>query len=145
MGTGDRMPIVVDASVALKLVTPEAGTAEAQALLERSEERIAPNWMLVEAAGGLANKVRRKELDPARARAALAALPSFIDRFVPAETLLGRAMSLAAELDHPLYDCLYLLIAMAEDGVVITADDGLVAAARRGGFQERVERLTWQI
>jgi hypothetical protein len=28
---------------------------------------------------------------------------------------------------------------------VITADDGLVAAARRGGFQERVERLTWQI
>ena len=138
------MPIVVDASVALKLVTAEAGTAEAQALLERSEERIAPDWMLVEAAGGLANKMRRKELDPTRAQAALAALPLFIDRFVPAETLLGRAMSLAAELDHPLYDCLYLLVAMAEDGVVITADDGLVAAARRGGLQEPVERLTWQ-
>ena len=73
------MPIVVDASVALKLMTPEAGTAQAQALLERSEERIAPDWILVEAAGGLVSKMRRKELEPARARAALAALPSFIE------------------------------------------------------------------
>ncbi|WP_324750152.1 type II toxin-antitoxin system VapC family toxin [Sphingomonas sp. LY54] len=63
------MPIVVDASVALKLVTPEAGTAEEQALLERSEERIAPDWMLVEAAGGLANKMRRRNwIRPVRGR-----------------------------------------------------------------------------
>jgi predicted nucleic acid-binding protein len=138
------MPIVVDASVALKLVTLEAGTAEAQALLGRDEERIAPDWMLVEAAGGLVNKIRYEGLDPPRAQAALSALPSFIDRFVPGDRILARAVDLAAQLDHPLYDCLYLVIAIAEDGVVVTADDGFVAAAARGGFEARTERLTWQ-
>ena len=138
------MPIVIDASVALKLVTCEPGTAEAQALLGRDEERIAPDWMLVEAASGLANKTRFDRLELAVGQTALAALPSFIDRFVPAEPMLGRAMALASELDHPLYDCLYLALAIAEDAVLVTADDGLVAAARRGGRREQTERLTWQ-
>ena len=141
--TVDRMPIVVDASVALKLVAREAGTAEAQALLDRDEERIAPDWMLVEVAGGLVNKMRHEGLNPTLAQAALTALPSFIDRFVPGEQVLARAMKLAAELDHPLYDCLYLVLAISEDGVVVTADDGFVAAAARGGFAARMERLTW--
>lgn len=138
-----RMPIVVDASVSLKLVTLEPGTREAQALLDRGEERIAPDWMLAEAASGLANKVRSERLDRRAAQRSLAALPAFIDRFVDAAPLLDRAMELAAELDHPLYDCLYLLIAIDEEGVVITADHGLLKAARRGGFAERTERLIW--
>ena len=138
------MPIVLDASVALKLVALEPGTTEAQELLERDEERIAPDWMPVEVASGLVNKVRYQGLDPALAQAALAALPSFIDRFVPADSFLARAMDLAVQLDHALYDCLYLLIAVDEDGIVVTADDGLAAAASRGGFGERTERLTWR-
>lgn len=137
------MPIVLDASVALKLVTLEPGTVEAQALLDRSEERIAPDWMLAEAASGLANKMRYENLDREAAQKSLAALPAFIDRFVEAAPLLGRAMNMAAELDHSLYDCLYLQIAIDEEGVVVTADEGLVKAAGRGGLENRTERLTW--
>jgi predicted nucleic acid-binding protein len=139
------MTIVLDASVALKLVTLEPGSSEAQALLERDEERVAPDWILAEAANGLVNKVRHERLDLAAAAASLAALPSFIDRFVAAGPMLDRAMALATKLDHPLYDCLYLLIAIEEEGVVATADDGLMRAARRGGYAERTERLTWTI
>jgi predicted nucleic acid-binding protein len=138
------MPIVVDASVALKLVSSEPGTKEAQALLDREEERIAPDWMLTEVASGLANKMRYQGISPASALNSLAAVPAFIDRFVEAKPLLGRAMHLAAQLDHPLYDCLYLLIAIEEEGVLITADDGLLKAAKRGGFADRMERLTWE-
>ncbi|MEA3041380.1 MAG: hypothetical protein QOC65_869 [Sphingomonadales bacterium] len=138
------MTIVFDASVALKLVAPEAGTAEAQALLDRDEERIAPDWMLTEVAGGLVNKVRFEGLDLARAQAGFAALPAFIDRFVAAGPLLSRAIDLAAELDHPLYDCVYLLTAIDEEAVVVTADDGLMRAAKRGGLAERTERLKWR-
>jgi len=136
--------IVLDASVALKLVTPEAGTAEAQALLDRDEERIAPDWMLTEAAAGLVNKIRFEGLEVARAQASFSALPAFVDRFVEAGPVLSRAMDLAAELDHPLYDCVYLLIAIDENAVVITADDALVRAATRGGLTERTERLEWR-
>ena len=137
------MRIVLDASVALKLVTLEPGTREAQAVLGREEERIAPDWMLAEAASGLANKVRYQGLDRQVAQRSFAALPAFIERFVDSAPLLSRAMELAAELDHPLYDSLYLLLAIDEEGVVITADDGLVKAAGRGGFATRTERLTW--
>jgi predicted nucleic acid-binding protein len=136
--------IVLDASVALKLVTLEPGTAEAQALLERDEERIAPDWMLTEVASGLANKVRRERLDVAQAHASFAALPSFIDRFVATAPAMTRAIDLAAKLDHALYDCVYLLIAIEENGVVVTADDDMVSAARRGGYADRVERLSWK-
>ena len=138
------MTIVLDASVALKLVTPEAGTAEAQAVLDRDEERIAPDWMLTEVAGALVNKIRFEGLDVARAQASFSALPAFVDRFVAAGPVLSRAIDLAAELDHPLYDCLYLLIAIDENAVVVTADDGLVRAAMRGGLAERTERLKWK-
>jgi predicted nucleic acid-binding protein len=137
------MPTILDASVALKLVTLEAGTTEAQSLLERDDERIAPDWMLAEVAGGLVNKVCYEGLDPLAARESLAALPSFIDRFVPAAPMLNRAMVLAVQLGHPLYDCLYLLVAIEEDGIVVTADDGLLKAAKRGGLAERTERLAW--
>jgi predicted nucleic acid-binding protein len=140
----DPMPIVVDASVALKLVSLEPGTGEAQSLLERDEDRIAPDWILTEVASGLANKMRYQGLSPASAANAFAALPAFIDRFVEAKPLLGRAMNLAAQIDHPLYDCLYLLIAIEEEGIVITADDGLLKAAARGGYADRTERLTWK-
>ncbi|HYJ30372.1 MAG TPA: type II toxin-antitoxin system VapC family toxin [Allosphingosinicella sp.] len=137
------MPIILDASVALKLITLEAGTAEAQALLERDDERIAPDWMLAEVASGLVNKIRYQRLEVGIAKASFAALPSFIDRFVASAPLLGRAIDLAAELNHPLYDCVYLQVAIDEDGVVITADEGLLKSARQGGYAGRTERLTW--
>jgi hypothetical protein len=95
-------------------------------------------------ASGLANKMRYQGLSSASARNSFAALPAFIDRFVEAKPLLGRAMNLAAQIDHSLYDCLYLVIAIEEDGVLITADDGLLKAATRGGYADRMERLTWK-
>jgi predicted nucleic acid-binding protein len=141
--TRSVVPIILDASVALKLVTNEPGTVEAQALLRRDEERVAPDWMMTEVASGLVEKIRRNEIDGAGAQTAFAALPSFIDRFVATRPMLPRAMVLAAELDHALYDCVYLQAAIEEDCVVVTADDGMVAAAKRGGFAERTERLQW--
>jgi hypothetical protein len=137
------MSFVLDASVALKLVSPEPGTIEAQALLDRDGERIAPDWMPTEVASGLAKKMRYERLSPTSALKSFAAVPAFIDRFVEAKPLLDRAMKLAARLDHPLCDCLYLLIAIDEEGILVRADDGLLKAAERSGYANRMERLTW--
>lgn len=136
------MPIVLDASVTLKLVTREPGTDQAQALL-LDEERIAPDWMLAEVASGLANKVRYEGVDKRLANNALAAVPQFIDRFLPTKPLLRDAMNLGVELEHALYDCLYLVLAISENGRVVTADRGFFKSASRGGFGSHVELLTW--
>lgn len=137
------MTLIIDASVALKWVYLEAGAAEALALLDRENERVAPDWMIAEVASGLANKIRYEGASLEQAQAALRSLPEFIDRVVPSHALLRRAMELAAELKHALYDCLYLASALDEGGRVVTADHAFVAAAHRAGYAEHVERLRW--
>ena len=139
---GRIVPIVLDASVALKLVTREPGTEQAQARV-LVEERIAPDWMLVEVASGLANKARFAGVDSERTKVALAVAPRFVDRFFPTQPLLADAIDLAVRLEHALYDCLYLVLAIAEKGRVVTADRGFFKSASRGGFGEQVELLAW--
>lgn len=134
--------IVLDASVALPLIIQEPGTKQAQAAIF-DEERIAPDWMLAEVASGLANKIRFQGVDPEQAQAALTAMPQLLDRIVPSQTLLSDGMRLAAQLDHSLYDCLYLVLAIAEDGRVVTADQKFYKAAARSGYGELVELLRW--
>jgi predicted nucleic acid-binding protein len=135
--------IVLDASVALKLVTPEPGSFEARTILDRDDERIAPDWLMVEVTSALANKVRYEGMDMSRATAALRALPLFVDRTVETAPMLEEALRLSVDVQHALYDCLYLLVALKENSRVLTADDGLVKAAQRAGFGAHVERLKW--
>jgi predicted nucleic acid-binding protein len=51
-------------------------------------------------------------------------------RVVPSRALAARAAELAEELDHPVYDCMYLALAEAEADVVITADETLERKTR---------------
>lgn len=137
------LPIVLDASVAIKLVVLEPGTANAQAVLLDEDERVAPDWLLTEIASGLSQKVRYEGLAIDRAIAALAASPRFVDRFLPAQPFLSDAIKLAVELEHALYDCLYLVIAIAEGGHVLTADQKFYKSAARAGYGERMQLLQW--
>jgi predicted nucleic acid-binding protein len=50
---------------------------------------------------------------------------------VPIEALLRDAVSLALELRHPVYDCLYLALAAQRGTFMVTADQRLVEAVRR--------------
>jgi predicted nucleic acid-binding protein len=59
-------------------------------------------------------------------------------RVVRSRTLAARAAELAEELDHPVYDCMYLALAEAEADVVITADDTLERKTRAASLRKRV-------
>jgi predicted nucleic acid-binding protein len=137
------MQVVLDASVVLKLVVQEPGSDEALELLERAEERIAPDWLGVEMAGALSNKVKYSRLLAIHAERCLEAYPRFLDRLVPSAPLLADVLRLAIRLRHPVYDCLYLALAMSENTRVITADRKLHAQAAAGGLERHVELLTW--
>ena len=114
------MNLVIDASVALKWVLDEPGADAAAAL--RSESLIAPELWLVEAANALWRRTRRGEMSGEEARERLTKLRDAPVASAPIERDLLAAADLAGALDHPVYDCLYLAMAIREDTQLVTAD-----------------------
>lgn len=87
--------------------------------------------MPVEASNAWWKKVRRREMRKEHLDEALLNLLSLDIQWMPSATLLRRAAGLAVEIDHPVYDCLYLLLATEQRGELATADTRLRHAARR--------------
>jgi predicted nucleic acid-binding protein len=114
--------LIVDASVAIKWFVPEVLSSEAELLLEGGDDLFAPDLLLLECGNIIWKKVRSGELARPHGDAALAALRSGPIHFVDTRPLVEQALNLAHELEHPVYDCLYLAVAETVDGVVVTAD-----------------------
>jgi predicted nucleic acid-binding protein len=112
--------IIVDASVAVKWVVSEPGSAEAAALLKQPLG--APTLWLGEASNALWAKVLRGQLSPDEARGQAADLADAPVSAIALPGLLPAAMNMALELEHPIYDCFYLSAATQKDTHVITAD-----------------------
>lgn len=53
-------------------------------------------------------------------------VPRVFSQLVPLAPLRARALSIAAELRHLVYDCFYLALAESEDAMLVTADRRLV-------------------
>ena len=116
------MRVTVDASIVVKWFVAEPMSDEARLLLDRRIHLHAPDLVRVEFANTIWKKVRRKEITDAKPYLKeLAALPEII-ALQPSSTLIERAAQIALEIDHPVYDCLYLACAEATDSAVITAD-----------------------
>jgi predicted nucleic acid-binding protein len=135
------MSFVVDASVAVKWVVPEAGSESADRLVAAGETLLAPDLMPVEAANALWKKVRQRELSRAEAGEALRLLLASGVELMASTPLLPRALALAARLGHPVYDCLYLALAERERSRLVTADDVLLRRVRGLSLHARVVDL----
>jgi predicted nucleic acid-binding protein len=114
---------VVDASVAVKWLVDEPLSEAAAELLEDGLLLAAPELIYAEVANALWAISRRGNIGAADLREALDLLadapltvPSSMKQLMPAATRL------AADLDHPVYDCMYLALAIQEQRPVITAD-----------------------
>lgn len=57
---------------------------------------------------------------------------------VPMRHLVGPAWRLAVGLRHPVYDGLYVALAMDRDATIVTADERFVALVRATRLTERV-------
>jgi predicted nucleic acid-binding protein len=112
--------MIVDASVAVKWVAEEEGSDAAAALL--GVPLVAPELWLPEAANALWAKHRRGEIDAEHVRDGCRELVTApVGRLAIADLLLS-ATHMALDLDHPVYDCLYLAAAQLHDTRLITAD-----------------------
>lgn len=114
------MSVVVDASVALKWVLDEPGSQSAADL--RGERLIAPALSLVEAANALWRHAQSGAITTKEAADRLSILRAAPVTTSPIEEDIEAALELASRLPHPVYDCLYLAMAIRETTHVITAD-----------------------
>lgn len=135
------MTLVVDASVAVKFVVREHDTDKARELLVSPDPLIAPDWLLVEVASTLWKKVKRSEVLAVHASRHLGDMPRFFQGLVPAQQLVTEAFEWSIRLRHPVYDCLYLALALQQDCMLVTADIGFVTSMKAGGLGERVRAL----
>ena len=132
--------LVIDASVAIKWVVEEEGTAEALAL--RHRKLIAPDLIVAECANILWKKVRRAELSAEEAGIAGRLLANADLDLMPTRSLMDAALEIAMLLDHPAYDCLYLALAEQTGSTFVTADSRLLSRARTfARFQGRLTDL----
>jgi predicted nucleic acid-binding protein len=123
--------MVVDASAAIKWIVEEADSDLARGL--DRYELIAPEFLRVECLNALWRRIINGQLQAVgipEMRRLLDALPI---EFCAVEQRHEDILRLSVFLQHPVYDCAYLALALAYEVPVVTADRRFVSAVRRHG------------
>jgi predicted nucleic acid-binding protein len=128
---------VLDASVAVRWLAMEPGTAAAVALLSRPTLWIAPRLLLTEVAGALHRKIGERRIRDIAAAEALDVLLNAVGRgeirLAEDERIMAAALMLAALMRHRVADCVYVALAEHEGAALATADRRLASLAERRG------------
>lgn len=123
------MRFVLDASVAIKLVTTEPGSELAEPLLQ--SELHVPDLLFAEAANIVWKKTTRGELTAFLASQSLEVLGQMRLSVTSSQGLMAASLQLAREIGHPAYDMFYVALAWRLGIPLITADTRLVNKVRQ--------------
>jgi predicted nucleic acid-binding protein len=127
------MTLIVDASVALKwFLRGEPLVCNALALIRDGISLIAPDILIAEVCNGAWRSARLGRIGWDQVSEIAGIVPQCFDLLVSSAALAPRAVALAAELDRPVSDCLYVALAEAQHVDLITADQRLLEKLRRG-------------
>lgn len=136
------MKYVIDASVALKWFVQEDFHLKALALTKDDVQRVAPDILLAEVGNALRRQVRIGIASHLQASEAVQTLLRSFGSLIPSKDLIERAFNLSSQLDHSVYDCIYLAATLAEDHrILVTADMKFVAKAVAAGFGKKIQIL----
>ena len=129
------MTLVVDPSVAVNWFVREPDREAAIALLRGGAALLAPDIIIPETLNVLWRKLRRGEVALQQAVNVANVLPQFFDGIVPSSRFAESAFELSLQMDHPVYDCMYLACALANSGVLVTGDETFRRKAERHGYE----------
>ncbi len=129
------MTLIVDASVALKwFLRDEPQWREATALLRGAEPLIAPELIIADVCNAAWRGVRANRIQAVQAEGIARSLADLFTSLVPLPGLAERAIVIAGQLDHAVYDCFYLALSEVRDIPFVTADTRLL---------RRIEGTPW--
>lgn len=123
------MSVVVDASVAAKWLVHEPDSDRARALLAAWQrgvlEGVAPSILPVEIAATLWKRGMRGFIPAETAARLFEKFRRLEFPLVPIEESMTTALTLALRYRHPVYDCLYVALAVETRWDLVTADERL--------------------
>ena len=121
------MKYVLDSSVALKFVLPEADSAKAIRLRDdyrkAIHDLISPDIFTAEVANSLVSAERSARIKQGESAILLRDIMQNAPVFHPSNPLLVRAMEIAIDTRQAVYDCIYLALAERDRCEFLTADD----------------------
>jgi predicted nucleic acid-binding protein len=121
----------------VKWLLPENDQQEALVLqdlyVDEKINLIAPQILVIEVASALAKRCRREELSPAAAHRCFDQLIEDSPALHNSEHINRAAFRLAVEHRRPIYDCLYLALALDHGCDLVTADEKFVSGMQ-GAF-----------
>jgi predicted nucleic acid-binding protein len=137
------MILVVDASVAIKWFVEEPLRPQARKLLADRHEFVEPDLLISEVANIAWKKTVRGEIQADQARSIVRniGLPPFVSTFVEATTLRERALALALQWKHPVYDCFYAACAEVISAPLLSADEKFLRLVKASGSPIRTVPL----
>ena len=132
--------MIIDASVAFKWIVSEENSDAAIAWIGRGD-LIAPVLIHAEVANALWKRVRRGELhEDDQIGGHLESLTQLV-RTVDETPMLPRALDIAMQIAHPVYDCVYLAMAEELGDELLTADRRFIAAVIDTKYANAVKAL----
>jgi predicted nucleic acid-binding protein len=129
------MTLVVDASVALKwFLSEEPFSAQALAVVRDGALLIAPDLLIAEVCNAAWRSARLGRIHRRQVTEIASVLPRLFHELASTAVLAPRAVAMAAALDHPVYDCLYVALAEARQARLVTADGRLLDKLRQSSW-----------
>jgi predicted nucleic acid-binding protein len=125
------MPLVVDASVAVKWLLPEVHSLAARRILDADEVLLAPDLLWAEVGNVLWKRCRSGDLTRDEVRDLLRDFRRLPVTTVPVKELVVEAMEIAVRFDRSIYNSLYLALAVTRECRLVTADRAFCSILKR--------------
>ncbi|MBI4827436.1 MAG: type II toxin-antitoxin system VapC family toxin [Nitrospinae bacterium] len=129
---------VLDASVAVKWLIPEAHSGAAIRLLKEKHTFYAPGLIYGEVGNVLWKRARRGDITFPYAQKALALFMGLALEVQPAAPLTPVALKFALAAACSVYDAFYLILAMERSAPLVTADKKLIESVTAAGAGEYI-------
>ena len=130
--------LVVDSCVALKWFVNEPDSMSAHRLLTNDLDLIAPDFILVELANAFWKNARLNRMPVDQLDRAMEAAHRMFATQIATSALVDEALVLARQLDHPVYDCVYVVASRRIGAPLVTSDTRLVAKVAGTSDKDRV-------
>lgn len=135
------MRCVVDASVACKWLRWEEDSELARRLLQDEHQLHAPRFLALELSNALWDKAGKGAFDSTRASALAEGIPDMGVQWEDDFPLCPAAVRLGLELEHPVYDCFYFVLAERLGIRMVTEDQKFLRALKKHGRDGVAVRL----